>query len=258
MPDRDPVQHRPQAPTDAPGPRHAIAPGTGLRDHFLRLMFFQASHPVVSGTPQHRQREPGVYGPLRLWKARNETGYDLPLPAAAVPARLDSPALEVMTDLQHVPALTIGQFGTVDDANRLMIERGVRALFVVHGGRRLLGIVTARDILGERPVQITHERGIPHSEVLVRDVMTPADRLEVIDLEELRYARVGDVVATLRLSGRQHALAVEIIGDPRTGAQQSVRGIFSVTQIARHLGIALQPAHDIGRTFAEIEAAIGA
>lgn len=258
MPNRDPLQRRPQTETPAPGPRHAIAPGTGERDHFLRLMFFQASHPLVSGTPGHPQREPGVYGPLRLWKARDETGYDLPLPAAAAPAQLESPALEVMTDLRHIPAVTIGQFGTVDAANRLMIERGVRALFVVHEGRRLLGILTARDILGERPVQITHERGIAHREVLVRDVMTPADRLEVIDLEELRYARVGDVIATLRHSGRQHALAVEIIGAPDASAQQTVCGIFSLTQIARQLGIPVQQPHDIGRTFAEIEAAIGA
>ena len=38
--------------------------------------------------------------------------------------------------------------------------------------------------------------------------------------------------------------------------QQSVRGIFSLTQIARQLGIPPQQIHDIARTFAEIQAAI--
>jgi acetyl-CoA carboxylase beta subunit len=59
-------------------------------------------------------------------------------------------------------------------------------------------------------------------------------------------------VATLKRAGRQHALVV----DQASGGRQMVRGIFSLTQIARQLGIAVQtPA--IGNTFAEIEAAIG-
>ena len=67
---------------------------------------------------------------------------------------------------------------------------------------------------------------------------------------------MGDVVATLRLAGRQHALVVEEVADAPSG-QVTVRGIFSLTQIARQLGIPSQQVHDIARTFAEIEAAIG-
>jgi hypothetical protein len=85
--------------------------------------------------------------------------------------------------------------------------------------------------------------------------MTPAERLEILDLDAVRSARVGDVIATLRLAGRQHALVVET--DPDTAAVGKViRGIFSLTQIARQLGIPPQHVHDIARTFAEIEEAI--
>jgi hypothetical protein len=35
-----------------------------------------------------------------------------------------------------------------------------------------------------------------------------------------------------------------------------VRGIFSLSQIARQLGIAVQPGAEVARTFSEIEAAI--
>ena len=63
------------------------------------------------------------------------------------------------------------------------------------------------------------------------------------------------MVATLRLAGRHHALVVEAIkGAPNS--ELTVRGIFSLTQIARQLGIPPQPIHDIARTFAEIEAVI--
>jgi hypothetical protein len=56
-------------------------------------------------------------------------------------------------------------------------------------------------------------------------------------------------VSTLKQSGRQHALVVE-----RDSARRSVvRGVFSATQIARQLGVAI-PTSEIARTFSEIEA----
>lgn len=77
----------------------------------------------------------------------------------------------------------------------------------------------------------------------------------MLDFHDVQRARVGDVVATLRLAGRQHALAVEAT-EGATIRQQTVRGIFSLMQISRQLGIPPQQIHDIARTFAEIEAAI--
>jgi hypothetical protein len=56
-------------------------------------------------------------------------------------------------------------------------------------------------------------------------------------------------VATLKKSGRQHAVVVEV---DRNGGQ-TVRGLFSATQIARQLGVAIQTS-EVARTFSEIEA----
>jgi CBS-domain-containing membrane protein len=179
----------------------------------------------------------------------------VPSARAPEPVRLDSPATDVMTDLHRVSAVTIEGYASIDDANQAMIAHGVRALFVVDDARQLLGIVTATDILGERPVQFAQERGIRHGEIVVRDIMTPAERLEILDIREVRRARVGDVVATLRVVGRQHALAVEA-ADGAPDGRKTVCGIFSLTQIARQLGIPPQPMHDMARTFAEIEAVI--
>src|SRR4029078_5001741 len=81
------------------------------------------------------------------------------------------------------------------------------------------------------------------------------ERLEILDLDAVRSARVGDVIATLRLAGRQHALVVEM-NDEDNAAAKTICGIFSLTQIARQLGIPQQQVHDIARTFAEIEAVI--
>jgi len=165
-------------------------------------------------------------------------------------SRLDSPAIEVMTDFARVPAATIEAGATVDEANQFMMRRGVRSLMVVDPTLRVLGIITARDVLGELPVKVALERNVAHSEVLVRDVMTPAERLEAIRIEDVLSAKVGHVVATLARSGRQHTLVVE---GAANGAK--VRGMFSLTQIARELGIPID-VPPVGRTFAEVEAAL--
>ena len=66
------------------------------------------------------------------------------------------------------------------------------ALFVVDGARQVFGIITSTDILGEKPVRFAQENGIRHGEVAVRDIMTPADRLEILDFYNVQRARVGD------------------------------------------------------------------
>ena len=161
-----------------------------------------------------------------------------------------------MTDLRQVTPVTIASFATIQQATQTMIAYGVRALFVVDDQRRVLGLITSTDILGEKPMQFSQQRGIRHDEVLVRDIMTPEERLEAIDLDVVLHARVGDIAATLKQSGRQHALVVNESAEKTGGGGQMVCGIFSLTQIARQLGIALEMGA-IGHTFAEIESAIG-
>jgi len=149
---------------------------------------------------------------------------------------LESPALSVMTDLRHVRPVCIDADATVRDAHRLMVCSGVRLLFVEEVGPYLAGLVTAVDLLGERPIQCMHEQGKPHADILVRDVMTPRDQLDALYLNEVAHARVGELVATMKHLGRQHALVVEI--DPDNG-RPLLRGLLSTTQIARSLGMAL-------------------
>ena len=202
-----------------------------------------------------RQEDP--YRPLRQANKAGVT-YRLQAPTRELRVQANSPATDVMTDLSRVEAVTTTADATVDGAHQVMIERSVRALFVVDEARIVLGIVTANDILGERPIQIAQTRGVRHAEVLVREVMTPADLLEVMDLQDVLQVRVGDIVETLKRSGRQHAVVIESASGESSSATCTLRGIFSLTQIARQLGLPPQIGRSVARTFAEIEAAIGA
>jgi CBS domain containing-hemolysin-like protein len=191
------------------------------------------------------------YHPLSAHRLQPRAGHHQP-GQDAQRVRIDSPALTVMTDLRQIPAATIDLEAPVDAANRFMIRRGVRMLLVSDDERQVLGLITSNDILGEKPVQFALERGIKRHEIRVRDIMVPCEQLEVLDYADLIHAEVGHIVATLQHSGRQHALVIDMGGDGKT---QTVRGIYSASQIARQLGVAIQTT-EVARTFAEIGAAL--
>jgi CBS-domain-containing membrane protein len=165
--------------------------------------------------------------------------------------QLDSPALTVMTDLRLVPAATIDTEAPIDAAHRFMIRRGVRLLLVTDEERQILGLVTAADVAGEKPVKLSVTSGIARNDLKVGDVLTPRERLDVLAYTIVAHAQVGHIVTTLQRAGRQHALVCELSAN----RSESVRGIFSMSQIARQLGIAIASS-EIALTFADIEAAL--
>ncbi len=184
---------------------------------------------------------------LGMHKAPKALGYQEPCTFTYV--AMNSPAISVMTDLRIVTAATIGPEATLAEATRTMMARNVRLLLVVDAEQAILGLITARDTHGERPIQWLHERGGKYADLLVSDLMIATGDVDVINIRDVLHAEVGHIVATLKASGRQHALVVE--QDPVTGSTR-IRGIFSATQIGRQLGCAVQ-AFDVANTFAEIE-----
>ncbi len=226
-------------------------------DNFLRLIFASGRNNMAVSKSLPTVWPITDYQALPLSKIRPDAGYHLPDPVMSNPVRLDSSAVEVMTDLRRVSAVTVGDSASITEANQTMITRGVRLLFVIDDRQRIAGVLTATDILGAKPVLIARQRGILHDEVSVRDIMTSMERVEVVELSHVLKARVGDVVATLKHSGRQHALVVDHQYGNQVGRGiQMVRGIFSQTQIARQLGDIPFTSED-GRSFADIAAVIG-
>jgi CBS-domain-containing membrane protein len=189
------------------------------------------------------------YPPLPFMSLPQGTGYAQPTQPTLDRVQLDSPATDVMTDLMRIAAVIVLAGDTVDEAHRRMIQRGVRLLLVVDQDRKVLGVITANDVSGERPVQMAAQQGIHRDEVLVRDVMSPCARLQVLNMEQVRAATVGHIVATLKHAGRQHTLVID--QNDRGGTR--LRGIFSTTQIVRQLGMTIQTV-SLANTFAEIEA----
>jgi CBS domain-containing protein len=156
-----------------------------------------------------------------------------------------------MTDFQKVTAFTIDPDVSVDTAARVMRRRNVHLLLVVDGDNHVLGIITSNDLLGEKTLQCISARGIARADALVRDIMTPENRLEVISIDDVLHAHVGHVVATLKATGRRHAAVV----DEDASGHQVLRGLFAASQLARQLGNPVETV-EIAQTFAEISVAL--
>ncbi len=170
-------------------------------------------------------------------------------PACILPERvaLENPALDVMTDFRRLTAFIATPGDTIKQAEERMIRRKVRLLFVMDTLDRVAGLITSTDIQGEKPLKIVQSRGIRRDEVLVADIMTPVDRLEAVDYDDIAHARVGHVLETLKARGRQHALVIE-----HTEGRQMVRGLLSLSQLCKQLGVVVETT-EVADTFLEIE-----
>lgn len=169
------------------------------------------------------------------------------------PLHDDDPALALMTDLRVVEPRLVGDDVQIDAALQHMREQGVRLLFVVDASRRLVGVVSSYDIQGEKPIRHLQSRDCTlrtcsRADVLTRHVMEPLAELRVVDLEDVRNARVADVEAALLAEGRTHLPVIERLAEGR----MTIRGLFSATELARRLGrgVGVVPR---ARSFADIE-----
>ena len=189
------------------------------------------------------------YDPLPAHRLTGAVFVSRPAPPKSV--TVESPALDVMTDLRHTHAAVIEPHVTMESANAYMVQRGVRSLLVLNQDRALGGIITATDVLGEKPLRFMEERRVKHHDILVSDMMTPLDRLEAIPIDEAKRAKVGNVISSLRDTGRQHTLVIE----KHALGKVQVCGIFSLSQIEKQLGAPIEST-GVAKSFAEIEATL--
>lgn len=191
------------------------------------------------------------YSPLQSVPLKAGSSYMRPVQALPERVKLSDPALDVMTDLSKVSIVSVRARTSMDSANAKMIRYGVRMLLVLDDNEQVAGILTATDVMGEKPMRFLQHMGGTHADIMVRDIMSTQRELEAMRMDDVRKAKVGDIVASLKKSGRKHALVVQEGADGR----QIVAGLFSLTQIARQLGAQLHN-FELAATLSEIEAAI--
>ena len=155
---------------------------------------------------------------------------------------IDSPAAQAMTDLRAVTALTVERTNTLAATRERMRKLGVRMLLVTGATGAVMGVVTVTDLDSGRPEKIAAKTGETPEELYVQDIMTLRGRIEVLRLEDVNRASIGQLINSLRGAGRRHALVL----DPEHGGDTGeICGIFSLTRLCGQIGLDIQPGADM-------------
>ena len=142
------------------------------------------------------------------------------------------PALTVMTDFRERASVTVPDTASIDEALEHMRHTGVRCAFAIDERRRIVvGLITAYDITGEKPMQYMQSREVPRREVLVRDIMQKISEWHVADIKQIERATVA---AVSNMFDRNRLTHVPVMETGETG-EQRLRGLLSAAKIKRLL-----------------------
>ena len=160
----------------------------------------------------------------------------------------DDPAVTVFTDFTKEHPVTIKPDVSIDYALDQMKHSGLCVLLVLDEKQRLLGEIIADDIMGDKPVRLAESNGMDHGEITVEMMMIPRKKVRVLEIEHLRNACVGHIIATLHALESRYVLVLE---------NDSIRGLFAAGPISRQLGRNIMDVEVPAHSLAEIVHALG-
>jgi CBS-domain-containing membrane protein len=142
------------------------------------------------------------------------------------------PALTVMTDFRERASVTVPDTAEIDEALEHMRHTGVRCAFAIDERQWVVvGMITAYDIMGEKPIQYVQSRAIQRREVLVRDIMREISHCRVVDIKQIEIATVVGVSNMFAESRLTH---VPVMETSESGGQR-LRGLLSAAKVRRLL-----------------------
>ncbi len=156
-----------------------------------------------------------------------DTADHLVSPAEFSDVGLRSSALTLFTDFRRHEPLVIDGWMTATAAQQYMRQSNAKLRLVVDHGGEFIGTITLAELSEERLLKRV-AAGERRNEIQVMDLMTHRHELRALDYDDLRRARVGDVIDTLRYHGERHCLVVAF----RT---HRIRGLIAASDVARRL-----------------------
>lgn len=171
--------------------------------------------------------------PTTMLKLKSVQGASLPIPGAEPwYVSATDPALLVMIDFRSRHSVTVSETATIDAALDHMKHIGVRCAFVVDEKNSVVvGMITAHDILGEKPQQHMRFTGVGHDDVLVKDIMQKISDWRVANIKDIEQSTVGDVLKVFKETGVTHLPVMETT----ESNEQRLRGLLSFSKVKRLL-----------------------
>ena len=147
------------------------------------------------------------------------------------------PARSVMTDFHERSAVLVPAESPIDSALEHLKHTGVRSAFVVSKDQQhVLGMITAYDIQGDKPIRHLqsvdgNHRNYSRDDVLVQDIMDKVEEWQVADMKDIERSTREMVLNLFKETGRTHIAVIE--NSDEHGAR--LRGMFSAAKIMRLL-----------------------
>ena len=183
---------------------------------------------------------------MRSLSLATTNALTLPIPGAD-PWHADpnDPALTVMTDFRERASITVSEILTIDAALDHMKHTGVRCAFAIDDENRVVvGLITAYDIMSEKPMRQMRSVHTPRHEILVRDIMQRIADWRVADIRELAKRVLAAQYPVLRgwawLSvATRAASTLTVVAIFLLGASMNGRGEVTVGNIVTFAGFAM-------------------
>lgn len=173
-------------------------------------------------------------------------------PLLAMPAQKrlvpTSPAMTVLTDFSQVIPQSVDANTPVDEAHLKMRHGGIRLLFVMDKHSHCIGVITAKEVIGTRRINLAmQQRNLSREEVTAEMIMTPWHKLSAMPMAQLASLTIEDLVMAMETFTDQHLLITEQNDDH----ELRIRGIISASDIQSAVGKEINPVPR-AKSFADI------
>jgi CBS-domain-containing membrane protein len=143
----------------------------------------------------------------------------------------DDPAFIAMVDFRNQAPHTLPETTELEAAQHEMEFHGTHFMLVTNSADKLIGVVTASDLLGEKPIQVASHTRIAHDKIQLSHLMTSIEKIPALDVEAVSYAKVANIIKTLHSINSPYALVIRQLDD----GTQRLRGYFSTSQMSKQL-----------------------
>tara|TARA_R110002012_G_scaffold69366_2_gene179464 strand:+ start:6391 stop:6888 length:498 start_codon:yes stop_codon:yes gene_type:complete len=156
--------------------------------------------------------------------------------------------MTVLTDFSQIVPQSVDADTPIDQAHLKMRYGGVRLLFVMDKQAHCIGIVTSKEVIGTRRINLAmQQRHLTREEVTAEMVMTPWHKLSAMPVAKLASLTIEDLVLAMEAVTDQHLLITE----QNDNNELRIRGLISASDIQNAVGKEINPM-PMAKSFADI------
>lgn len=161
---------------------------------------------------------------------------------------LDDNAQNVMIDFRKTKALQVQSSTLIANARELMESAGINLVLIVDEQNHLIGTLSLEAIISRKTIKLIESKRTQRDKISVSEIMTKLENVPIVELSRLQAAKVGHVVATLKMLHRHYLLVFE------SGIKESIsiRGAFTVSALSKMLNQRIMIDSDKAKTIASL------